>query len=312
MAAVDSEMREDCIPADDVPDVHFEAADLHEMLVMSRLLQAVREIHPESSLRFYGSYVNGFRLPWSDLDISWEVPNFPQDEALKALHDLLAKDTSLWWNLTLRKARIPILRIYDPSIEIYAEVSVRNTMAVFNSDLLRRYANVPHVAAFIKDLKTWSSAVLPGAWDGGMSAYAMCIVGLFFLIETDVVLAVDEMLEGKKSVGSEKQISLRDFFSYMSTMDTKEHVICIRQKRIVLKTFVTQNKSGGREREAWRLYIRDPFIDRNISESLSVDYEAVLFKAVQRPNIVRLTSTNGLESIGGAKVQKQHFCCCWC
>lgn len=291
------------------------APDELEMGVREHILQDletfVRRQFAGARLQLFGSSKNGFGFRQSDLDICMVLEGHESmDDAdcitiIENLARLLKKHPVLKNILPITTAKVPIVKFYHVRTGLEGDISLYNTLALHNTNLLASYAAIDRrVKILCYVMKVFAKMCDIGdASRGSLSSYAYTLMVLFFLQQRNppVIPVLQEIYDGKKkpevlvdgwnvyffhdlktlpsrwpqcgtnteSVG-ELWLGLLRF--YTEDFDFREHVVCIRQ-HARLTTFNKQWTSKY-------IVIEDPFdLNHNLGAGLSRKMTNFIMKA---------------------------------
>lgn len=266
---------------------------------------------PGAKLVLFGSSKNGFGFKQSDLDICMTLEGHDTAAGLdsiaiiESLAKALRKHYGLRNILPITTAKVPIVKFYHTKTGLEGDISLYNTLALHNTQLLASYAAIDaRVKILCYVMKVFSKVCDIGdASRGSLSSYAYTLMVLFFLQQRSppVIPVLQEIYDGeqkpavpvdgwdvyffqdlknlhrhwpeykknRESVG-ELWLGLLQF--YTETFDFKESVICIRRKE-PLSTFKKQWTSK-------HLAIEDPFdLSHNLGAGLSRRMASFIMKA---------------------------------
>lgn len=266
---------------------------------------------PGAKLVLFGSSKNGFGFKQSDLDICMTLEGHDTAMGLdsmaiiESLAKALRKHHGLRNILPITTAKVPIVKFYHTKTGLEGDISLYNTLALHNTQLLASYAAIDaRVKILCYVMKVFSKVCDIGdASRGSLSSYAYTLMVLFFLQQRSppVIPVLQEIYDGKQkpvvpvdgwdvyffkdlknlhrhwpeykknreSVG-ELWLGLLQF--YTETFDFRESVICIRRKE-PLSTFKKQWTSK-------HLAIEDPFdLSHNLGAGLSRRMASFIMKA---------------------------------
>uniref|UniRef100_A0A667ZYM9 Terminal uridylyl transferase 7 n=1 Tax=Myripristis murdjan TaxID=586833 RepID=A0A667ZYM9_9TELE len=291
------------------------APDKLEVGVREHILQDledfVRRQFAGARLQLFGSSKNGFGFRQSDLDICMVLEG--QDNAddldcigiIESLARLLKKHPGLRNILPITTAKVPIVKFYHIRTGLEGDISLYNTLALHNTNLLASYAAIDRrVKILCYVMKVFAKMCDIGdASRGSLSSYAYTLMVLFFLQQRNppVIPVLQEIYDGEKkpqvlvdgwnvyfwddlktlpsrwpqyeknteTVG-ELWLGLLRF--YTEDFDFREHVVCIRQQAR-LTTFNKQWTSKY-------IVIEDPFdLNHNLGAGLSRRMTNFIMKA---------------------------------
>lgn len=165
--------------------------------IIAQILRAATNVRGVE-VRAFGSSANGFGDASSDVDVVLAATRASLvdglglgesgDLAPRVLRKLERKLQDQGFKILQRilQARVPILKM---SIQLPAgkilecDLSVNNLLPVFNTKLLRAYADInPHVVTLVQTCKGWAKENgVHGAARGNLSSYAFTLMVIFFM-----------------------------------------------------------------------------------------------------------------------------------
>ncbi|KAM4807983.1 terminal uridylyltransferase 7 [Rhinophrynus dorsalis] len=262
-------------------------------------------------LSLFGSSKNGFGFKQSDLDICMTIDGLETAEELDCIRTiedlarLLRKHEGLRNILPITTAKVPIVKFYHVRSGLEGDISLYNTLALHNTQLLAAYAAIdPRVKYLCYIMKVFTKICDIGdASRGSLSSYAYTLMVLYFLQQRNppVIPVLQEIFKDKKkpetlvdgwnvyffdkldelanhwSEGYKNKESVGELWLgllrfYTEDFDFKEHVICIRRKNL-LTTFKKQWTSKY-------IVIEDPFdLNHNLGGGLSRKMTNFIMKA---------------------------------
>ncbi|XP_061906738.1 terminal uridylyltransferase 7 [Entelurus aequoreus] len=271
----------------------------------------VRRQFPGARLQLFGSSKNGFGFRQSDLDICMvrdgqdTIDDVDCINVIERLAKLLRKHPDLKNILPITTAKVPIVKFYHARTGLEGDISLYNTLALYNTRLLALYAAIDRrVKILCYVMKVFAKMCDIGdASRGSLSSYAYTLMVLFFLQQRDPPLIpvlqelydadvkpevlvdgwnvyfFDDLTElparwpqGGKNTETVGELWLGMLRFYTEDFDFKEHVVCIRQKAL-LTTFNKQWTSKY-------IVIEDPFdLNHNLGAGLSRKMTNFIMKA---------------------------------
>ena len=132
----------------------------------------------DSTLEAFGSSQSGLSLIGGDIDLCLKVPDTNPKQILRRLKGLL--DARGMEQITLiSKARIPIIKFHDPKSGFDVDISINNSLALHNTELLSTYAQLdPAVKDAILAVKYWAvQRNIANAYQGTIS-YSWSLLSL--------------------------------------------------------------------------------------------------------------------------------------
>uniref|UniRef100_A0A8D0DAV5 Terminal uridylyl transferase 7 n=1 Tax=Sander lucioperca TaxID=283035 RepID=A0A8D0DAV5_SANLU len=286
------------------------APDELEVGVREHILQDletfVRRQFAGAKLQLFGSSKNGFGFRQSDLDICMVLEGQETIDVSNILNLLQVLRCKCLKNiLPITTAKVPIVKFYHVRTGLEGDISLYNTLALHNTNLLASYAAIDRrVKILCYVMKVFAKMCDIGdASRGSLSSYAYTLMVLFFLQQRNppVIPVLQEIYDGKKkpevlvegwnvyffdnlkslpscwphygknteTVG-ELWLGLLRF--YTEDFDFREHVVCIRLHGC-LTTFNKQWTSKY-------IVIEDPFdLNHNLGAGLSRKMTNFIMKA---------------------------------
>ncbi|XP_074585126.1 uncharacterized protein LOC141840923 [Curcuma longa] len=268
---------ESLLPSDDEKEM--------KNLLLKSLTVIINKEWPNVKLHLYGSCANSFGFSNSDVDICLSI-----DECAMGKHDMLLKLADLlqsenYQNVeAITNARVPIVKMTDPSTGICCDICINNLLAVSNTKLLSDYAKIDnrlHQLAFI--VKHWArSREVNNTYEGTLSSYAYVLLCINFLqlrepailpclqeMELTYQLTVEDtdcayfdQVDELHNYGTLNDESLAElvwgFFHYWAfAHNYKRDVISVRTGSIISKKIKNWTRRVGNDRHL--LCIEDPF-----------------------------------------------------
>ncbi|CAG8448686.1 13567_t:CDS:10 [Ambispora leptoticha] len=270
-----------------------ESAKRREYFV-NKIETLLNDEYPEHSIKvhLFGSSMNDLGSSNSDVDLcvttEWNGLEKVQTLA-KVFRRLGMKRVNC-----VPKAKVPIVRLWDPELHLACDLNVNNTLALHNTRLIKTYVNIdPRVRPLAMILKHWAKrrALNDAAKGGTLSTYTWTIMILNFLQMREppilpVLHQIDtgtehtfvdgfdasfyddvESLRGfgdanKESIGG---LLFAFFRRFAFEFDYEHHVISIRQGKYLTKAEKNWDSRG------WLLCVEEPFnTARNLGNSADV------------------------------------------
>ncbi|XP_068726733.1 terminal uridylyltransferase 4-like isoform X2 [Montipora capricornis] len=170
-------------------DFEFDKAEVaYRERVLKNLEGYIHEIFPDARLSLFGSSKNGFGFRNSDIDICMTLENHVREEVdavdvITKLARLLKKHKDCGSVLAITTAKVPIVKFYLRSCKREADISLYNTLALENTDMLATYAKLDErVATLGYTVKVFAKVCDIGdASKGSLSSYAYILMLLHYL-----------------------------------------------------------------------------------------------------------------------------------
>ncbi|KAM4641161.1 terminal uridylyltransferase 4 isoform 1-T1 [Discoglossus pictus] len=271
-----------------------------------------KEFNGYARLCLFGSSKNGFGFRDSDLDICMTLEGHENAEKLnckeiiEGLAKVLKRHPGLRNILPITTAKVPIVKFEHRESGVEGDISLYNTLAQHNTRMLATYAEIdPRVKYLGYTVKFFAKRCDIGdASRGSLSSYAYILMVLYFLQQRNppVIPVLQEIYDGKetpqlmvdgwnafffdntdelrsrfpslgKNTESVGELWLGFLRFYTEEFDFKEHVISIRQKKL-LTTFEKQWTSKC-------IAIEDPFdLNHNLGAGVSRKMTNFIMKAL--------------------------------
>ena len=246
-----------------------------------------------SKLSPFGSMESGLSLKGGDFDLCLQIPNADEKKILKRIGGML-RGQGMEKVQTISRAKVPIVKFVDPRSGLNVDISINNTLALYNTKLLSTYANLD---TRVRDLticvKHWAlHRNLSDSANGTLSSYAWSILVINHLQEQGVIpnlqsgedrvvvelegkeydVTIDEKTSSENSNSKSIAELAQSFFLNYATRNWDGEVISIRkgspisrddkgwmnEEPSALEIFNSEKENPGRMGEH-HLAIEDPF-----------------------------------------------------
>ena len=139
-----------------------------------------------SKLTTFGSFESGLNLINGDIDLCLQFNGEKPKKVLKKIARMLNEDGMDNVKL-ITTAKVPIVKFIDSQSKIPVDISINNSLAVYNTELLRRYSTMdPRVKPFIISIKHWArNRGISDAAMGTFSSYAWTLIAINYLQSLD-------------------------------------------------------------------------------------------------------------------------------
>ncbi|KAJ8659778.1 hypothetical protein O0I10_004371 [Lichtheimia ornata] len=256
----------------------------------SRLISKIERLlnteWPDRDIRvhLFGSSVNDLGTSQSDVDLCITTPwNGLRNVRVLAK---LFKRCGMQHVVCVPRAKVPIVRLFDPETQLACDINVNNTLALQNTKMIKTYVALdPRVRPLIMILKHWTKQRrLNDAANGGtLSTYTWTCMTLNFLqMRHNSILPVLHQLVGNKDddsfctdverlrgYGEDNHESLGGllyaFFRHFAVeFDYANQVVSVRHGRYLSK----EEKAWDVGRNKFSLCVEEPFnVSRNLGNS---------------------------------------------
>ncbi|KAJ4485383.1 hypothetical protein J3R30DRAFT_1348710 [Lentinula aciculospora] len=148
-------------------------------------------------VKVFGSTLYGVSTPSSDLDMVILDPNRPKGQksrkhvflAIYAMRNLAKSFRSAGFTqvVAIPKAKVPIVKFYDPVTGLYGDINANDRLGLFNSLMIKHYCDIqPILRPMLGFIKCWAKPLglnKPGIQDGPptFSSYAFALMTIAFL-----------------------------------------------------------------------------------------------------------------------------------
>ena len=143
-----------------------------------------------SKVSTFGSFQSGLNLTNGDIDLCLQFNGEKPKKVLKKIARMLNEDGMDNVKL-ITTAKVPIVKFIDSQSKIPVDISINNSLAVHNTELLRRYSSIDsRVKPFIISIKYWArNRGISDASLGTFSSYAWTLIGINYLqsLENEVL-----------------------------------------------------------------------------------------------------------------------------
>ncbi|KAL7313891.1 hypothetical protein PS15m_007571 [Mucor circinelloides] len=273
---------QDLLPSKDSYDKRVKFVNL-----MERLLNAEWPDH-DIKANVFGSSVNDLGTSSSDVDLCvTTVWNGLRN--VRVLAKLFRK-CGMQHVVCVPRAKVPIVRLFDPELQISCDINVNNTIALQNTKMIKTYVALDsRVRPLIMTIKHWTKQrSLNDAANGGtLSSYTWtCMIINFLQQRQPPILPVLHQIENQgkdedyfyddieklKDFGLANKESLGGllfafFRRFAIEFDYDEQVVSVRQGRYLTK----QEKGWDTGRNKMSLCVEEPFnMGRNLGNSADI------------------------------------------
>ncbi|OBZ81971.1 Poly(A) RNA polymerase cid13 [Choanephora cucurbitarum] len=255
--------------------------------LMERLLNNEWPDH-EIKANVFGSSVNDLGTSSSDVDLCITTPWL----GLRNVRILakLFRRCGMQHVVCVPRAKVPIVRLFDPELQLSCDINVNNTLALQNTKMIKTYVALdPRVRPLIMSIKHWTKQrSLNDAANGGtLSSYTWtCMIINFLQQREPPILPVLHLIENEgkdedyfydnieklEGFGSNNHESLGGllfafFRRYAIEFDYNEQVVSVRNGRYLSK----KEKGWDVGRNKISLCVEEPFnVGRNLGNSADV------------------------------------------
>ena len=217
--------------------------------LLKHLRKSVASKFQNSTLSPFGSAESGLSLKSGDFDLCLQIPEANQKKIIKRIGGML-RGQGMESVQILSRAKVPIVKFIDPRSGLNVDISINNTLALYNTKLLAQYAKVDkRVRELALCIKYWAlHRNISDPPNGTLSSYAWSILVINHLIqeniipnlqvasdrtiveidkrEYDITINEDSRLENAndKSIGE----LLYSFFLNYATFDWNNDIVSIR------------------------------------------------------------------------------------
>ncbi|XP_015908091.2 terminal uridylyltransferase 4 isoform X1 [Parasteatoda tepidariorum] len=178
---------------------------------MKDVESSIKKVFPDAKLSLFGSFCNGFGFrTCSDMDFCLTFTghdtgkDLDHTEIIKKVAAQLIKHPKLENIVPITSAKVPIVKFAWKDSEIEGDISLYNTLALINTQMLEAYSKIdPRVQILGYGLKYFAKTLgICDASKGSLSSYAYILMVIFFLQQRNppVIPVLQELHEGEKPV----------------------------------------------------------------------------------------------------------------
>lgn len=264
----------------------------------------------------FGSSISGLSIKGSDLDICLIIPDAKEKNTVFNIAKVL-RGQGMENVKAIPKARVPVVNFSDPRSGLNVDISVNNTLAIHNTDLLKSYANINEmVRNLILIVKHWAfHRDISNSYEGTLSSYSWSILCLNYLISEKIVPNLQEngtanvieingieydisfLSESKSELPKDISLSklVCGFFDFYSSWDWSTNVVSMKNGGFISredKNWETEeptsidllNAGKGKSRTGnYHLPIEDPLDHgHDLSRVLTADGELSVLNEILR------------------------------
>ncbi|KAI1460160.1 hypothetical protein F4805DRAFT_17509 [Annulohypoxylon moriforme] len=269
-----------------------EKVEVKRGMLVQKLEKLLNDAWPGHDIRvhLFGSSGNLLCSDDSDVDICIVTP-WKELEEVCMLADLLAKH-GMQKVVCVSSAKVPIVKIWDPELELACDMNVNNTLALENTRMIKTYVQIDkRVRPLAMIIKYWTRRriVNDAASGGTLSSYTwICMIIAFLQLRQPPVLpTLHQRLQQKKlsrtdgdiasfaddidklqGFGSENKSTLGEllfqfFRFYAHEFDYSKDVLSVRLGKVISKTEKKWQFSQNNQ-----LCVEEPFnIGRNLGNT---------------------------------------------
>ena len=135
-----------------------------------------RRFGKNAVVEVFGSSVTNLSIGTGDLDLCLSFKNKTPRKVLRKISGLLHEEGMEDIQL-IPKARIPIVKFKDPRSGLDVDISLDNRLAIYNSMMLKSYAQEDRLRLLVQMVKYWASRRgINNAFEGSLSSYAWTLL----------------------------------------------------------------------------------------------------------------------------------------
>ena len=294
--------------------------------LFQHLEKSVASKFANSKLSVFGSSESGLALKSGDFDLCLQIPDAKQKKVIKKIGGML-RGQGMESIEILTRAKVPIVKFKDPRSGLNVDISINNSLALYNTKLLSMYADCdPRVKQLAICIKHWAMhRNVSDAPSGTLSSYAWSVLVINHLLEQQVVpniqsgdsrtlIKIDEReydltMNNEIKIDSENNMKIEElvysFFKNYATRNWTDEVISIRHGKAIprdqkgwmneepsaLDVINSQKEKPPRMGEH-HLSIEDPFdLDHDLSRVVRAEGELRI-----RNELIRAASMFGSGS----------------
>jgi len=203
----------------------------------------------DSKLTVFGSVESGLSLKGGDFDLCLQIPNVNQKKVLKRIGGML-RGQGMENVQIISRAKVPIVKFVDPRSGLHVDISINNTLALHNTNLLTYYAKMDkRVKDLIVCVKHWAlHRNVSDPVNGTLSSYAWSVLVIDHLLNQKVIPNVQsgddrtiveiDKVEYDITINESNSLSedndsdiaqlVQSFFMHNATRDWQNQIVSIR------------------------------------------------------------------------------------
>ena len=137
-----------------------------------------RRFRRNAVVEAFGSSVTNLSIGTGDLDICLSFKGDTPKRVLKIISGLL-HENGMDNIVMIPNARIPIVKFKDPRSGLDVDISLDNRLAIYNSQMLKSYAEEQRLRQLVQMVKYWASRRgINNAFEGSLSSYAWTLLSI--------------------------------------------------------------------------------------------------------------------------------------
>ncbi|OMP82829.1 Poly(A) RNA polymerase cid13 [Diplodia seriata] len=250
----------------------------------------------EFKVHVFGSSGNLLCTAESDVDVCIQTP-MRKLESVHMLAEALAKRADGMSKVVcVASAKVPIVKVWDPELELACDMNVNNTLALENTRMIKTYVQIDErVRPLTMIVKHWTKQRIlnDAAMGGTLSSYTwICMVLNFLQTRSPPVLPslhqmpfekhltdtgeessfFDDLEQirdfGKDNKESLGQLLFQFFRLYGHDFDYERDVVSVRNGRFLTRKEKGWEVDSGNKEGRFRLCVEEPFnVSRNLGNS---------------------------------------------
>jgi len=163
--------------------------------LLDKIKSIVYKKFPEASLSLFGSSNNGFGMKKSDLDICMTLDNNLGNEdkitvnfkrIIRVIGSLFRADHEFDMVEERTSAKVPIVKFRHKKTNVEGDISLYNTLALQNTELIRSYAMIDERTKILGHVVKHFAKIcnIGDASCGSLSSYAYIVMAVHYLMNT--------------------------------------------------------------------------------------------------------------------------------
>ncbi|KAJ9618308.1 hypothetical protein H2203_009225 [Taxawa tesnikishii (nom. ined.)] len=289
-----------------------EESEERRVKLVEKLENILNEEWPGNDIKVnvFGSSGNLLSSTDSDVDVCITTP-FRALESMHSLATVLHKH-GMEKVVCRASAKVPIVKIWDPELELACDMNVNNPSALENTRMIKTYVQMDErVRPLAKIIKYWTKQRIlnDAAFGGTISSYTwICMIINFLQLRSPPILpslqkipdVPRSTINGKPSPFADDLESLKDFgkanteslgqllfhfFRYYGyEMDYGEYVVSVKEGRLLTRKEKGWDSANYHDKEARsRLCVEEPFNTiRNLGNSADEYAFSGIHKEIRR------------------------------
>ena len=167
--------------------------------LFNHLEKSIASKFKNSKLSVFGSAESGLSIKGGDYDLCLQIPDADQKKVVKKIGSML-RGQGMEEVQVQTRAKVPIVKFTDPRSGVPVDISINNSLAIHNTNLLKTYSKLDErVMQLTLCVKHWAHhRNISDAPNGTLSSYAWSILVISHLQKKQVIPNQEHFLKLKE------------------------------------------------------------------------------------------------------------------